>query len=83
GDLANQPADQNSLSDDKKVQADVWAGDTGQISDVHVERIPNTGNWQVAFTVSTKQTSQPVEMGCRLKVGGKPITETWSYTWVK
>jgi glucans biosynthesis protein len=83
GDLGNQPADQNSLPDDKKVQADVWAGDTGQISDVHVERIPNTGKWQVAFTVSTKQTSQPVEMGCQLKVGGKPITETWSYTWVK
>ena len=66
------------------LQPDVWIGKNGAISDqVSLSRIPGTNTWRVGFTVSTKQTSQPIEMTCRLKLDGRPVTETWNYTWVK
>jgi glucans biosynthesis protein len=76
GQLANLPPD-------AKVQADIWAGKNGEVTKVDVQKNPNNATWRVSFTVSTKQTNQPIDIGCTLRLDGKPLTETWTYTWVK
>lgn len=76
GELANLPPE-------TKIDTDIWAGKNGGVSDISCTKIPGTSTWRVRFTVSTKQTSQPIEMTCRLKRDGKSLTETWTYTWVK
>jgi len=73
----------SSLPPETVIQPDIWVGKNGGVSDVHCTRIPKTNTWRVNFTVSTRQTNQPIEMTCRLKHDGKPLTETWNYTWVK
>ncbi len=73
----------DKLPAEAPVQPDIWVNEVGAVSKIERQKIPNTDTWRVSFTVSTKQTSQPIEMTCRLKLDGRPITETWSYTWVK
>lgn len=76
GDLANLPAD-------AKLQPDIWIDEKGILSDVNLLPVPGTKMWQVSFGVTASETGNPVEMRCALRRDGRPITETWSYTWVK
>lgn len=39
-------------------------------------------SWRVSFYASTPENNKPHELTCRLLAGEKPVTETWSYTWM-
>jgi len=39
-------------------------------------------SWRVSFKVSTPENQKPQEFTCRLMFDDKPLTETWSYTWM-
>lgn len=62
---------------------DLWTGANGILSNISVQQIPNTKMWRVSFGVTAKPGNESVEMRCALRRDGQPITETWSYTWVK
>jgi glucans biosynthesis protein len=47
----------------------------------HVEKNSFDNSWRVTFTIIPAKRYVPTELRCRLKQGGKVITETWSYTW--
>ncbi len=38
--------------------------------------------WRVSFYAGTPGNNKPHELTCRLLAGDKPVTETWSYTWM-
>ncbi len=62
---------------------DLWTSDNGILSNVTVQAIPSTKMWRVTFGVTAKPGNNSVEMRCTLRNAGKPLTETWTYTWVK
>jgi glucan biosynthesis protein len=47
----------------------------------HVEKNGYDNSWRVTFTIIPAKRFVPTELRCRLIHNGKPITETWSYTW--
>jgi glucans biosynthesis protein len=47
----------------------------------HVEKNGYDNSWRVTFTIIPAKRYVPSELHCRLMHAGKPITETWSYTW--
>jgi glucans biosynthesis protein len=46
-----------------------------------VEKNGYDNSWRVTFTIIPLKHNVPTELRCRLLRSGKPITETWSYTW--
>jgi glucans biosynthesis protein len=76
GPLAGLPADVTP-------KPDIWVGEKGALSGVQCVKIPGTNNWQVSFGVTGTDGAAPVEMRCALLRDEKPLTETWTYTWVK
>ena len=61
------------------VKAEVTASH-GQIDNVTVERILETGAWRVAFRY-TPDGTKPADMHCFLLLYGESLTETWTYLW--
>ncbi len=49
--------------------------------DIKVEKNDYDHLWRVTFTIIPLKHNVPTEILCRLTRDGKPITETWSYTW--
>jgi len=47
----------------------------------NVEKNGYDNSWRVTFTIIPFKHYVPTELKCRLLQSGKPITETWSYTW--
>lgn len=74
GELAKLPAEAH-------VSAQTWISETGGIRDVQVQKNNYNDSWRVTFIASSNQLNKPVEMRCLLAVDGKPVTETWTYTW--
>ncbi|HVE17396.1 MAG TPA: glucan biosynthesis protein [Chthoniobacterales bacterium] len=62
---------------------DLWTSDNGILSNVTVQAIPTTKMWRVSFGITAKPGNDSVEMRCTLRNAGKPLSETWTYTWVK
>jgi periplasmic glucans biosynthesis protein len=52
----------------------------GQIDNVTVERILETGAWRVAFRY-TPDGTRPADLHCYLTLYGESLTETWTYLW--
>ena len=52
----------------------------GAISDVHVQRLAENGDWRVSFQLAPKST-QDVDLRCYLTLYGEALTETWTYLW--
>ncbi|HEX4024057.1 MAG TPA: glucan biosynthesis protein [Steroidobacteraceae bacterium] len=52
----------------------------GTVSDVHVQRLVENGDWRVSFQLSPKDT-QSVDLRCYLTLYGEALTETWTYLW--
>ncbi len=61
--------------------ADIRSMTDGVISEIRVEWNDFNASWRVSFVVSTAENHKPVEVACRLSAEGKPLTETWTYTW--
>jgi glucans biosynthesis protein len=70
------------LPDDAPVTADVWIGDSGAISNVQVVKNSFNKSWRVSFVASANQTKKPIELRCSLRLDNRPITETWTMTWI-
>ena len=63
-------------------QADVQSLTGAGISEIKVEWNDFNKQWRVSFVASTPENRKPQELICRLTNDGKPLTETWSYTWL-
>ena len=67
------------LAPSQSVKAEV-AASHGQIDNVTVERILETGAWRVAFRY-TPDGTRPADLHCFLLLYGEALTETWTYLW--
>jgi glucans biosynthesis protein len=52
----------------------------GDVSEVTLQRIPESGAWRLTFKVAPKG-NQPVDLRCYLTLYGEALTETWTYLW--
>lgn len=78
-----------ALPADAVLDASIWVGEGGRVTDKHITRNPETGGFRVVFEVTTDKDSplarmlpdkQPdTEMRVILLHGITPISETWSY----
>jgi glucans biosynthesis protein len=71
----------SKLPEDAKITADTWIGPAGSIKDVLVQKNNYSDSWRVTFIASTDDLAKPLELRCQLAVDGRPLTETWTYTW--
>ena len=76
GELSKLPAD-------AKITADMWISPGSGIKDVQVQKNTYSDSWRVTFVGSSSQTTKPVELRCALMIDGRPLTETWTYTWTE
>jgi glucans biosynthesis protein len=67
------------LNPSQSVTAQVTASH-GQIDNVTVERILETGAWRVAFRYNPDGT-RPADLHCFLMLYGESLSETWTYLW--
>lgn len=64
-------------------RVDVNSPTGAAIDKIKIEKNEFNQAWRVSFEISTADQSKPVEQLCRLvNPDGKPLTETWSYTWM-
>jgi glucans biosynthesis protein len=54
---------------------------TNVIRESSVEKNGYDKSWRVTFTLIPAKVNVPVELLCTLRSKGKPLSETWSYTW--
>ena len=69
----------NQLSKKLDLKADIQLT-TGEVSDVTIQKLPDTYGWRVAFKIAP-QDGKPVDMRLSLKLREKEISEVWSYVW--
>ncbi|MFZ4777391.1 MAG: glucan biosynthesis protein [Terrimicrobiaceae bacterium] len=74
GELSKLPAE-------ALVTADTWISASGGIKDVMVQKNSYNDSWRVTFIASSDQLTKPLELRCTLVFDGRPLTETWTYTW--
>jgi glucans biosynthesis protein len=53
----------------------------GTVRESRVEKNGYDNSWRVTFTIVPAKVNVPVELLCTLRSGGRPLTETWTYTW--
>ncbi len=70
------------LEADAAVKPEVWVSDNGRMTNVSIQKNENDGTWRVGLVPATAQEDQSVEMRCTLTLDGRPVSETWTYTWV-
>jgi periplasmic glucans biosynthesis protein len=62
------------------VKAEVRS-DNAAVATPVVQRLSDTGVWQVALVVTPKAAKRPVDLQCFLSLYGEVLTETWVYQW--
>lgn len=69
--------------DDGEIPEPVVTASRGSFSHFITERSPDGTKdlWRTMFDLDAKG-SDPVEMRCFLRYGGKPLTETWTYRYI-
>jgi glucans biosynthesis protein len=69
-----------SLPFGTKPQPDLWSARGSISDDALVEPIPDgvPGHWRVQFDLAV-DGAEPVDLRCKLKLGDRDLTETWSY----
>jgi periplasmic glucans biosynthesis protein len=71
--------DLNSLEGSQPVTAQLSAHN-GDVSDLHVQRLVENGDWRVTFRLTPKG-NQSADLRCYLTLYGEALTETWTYLW--
>jgi len=71
--------DLKGLDPSQPVKAEISANN-GSISDVTVERLPQSDTWRVAFKLDPKG-SKAVDLRGYLTLYGEVLTETWTHLW--
>lgn len=75
---ANQ-APHLDLSCNPPLQTDTTPGT--YLREFKVEKSNGDNAWRVTFTLIPLRHNTPTDIICRLTRDGKPLTETWTYTW--
>ncbi len=75
GELSGLPAD-------APVKPIIWVSDNGAVKNPGVQKNSNDSTWRVNFVPTTDQSDLPIEMRCTLMLDGRPVSETWTYTWI-
>jgi glucans biosynthesis protein len=70
-----------SIAADDPPAANVTYTEPGSLSQIIVQRNEYDKSWRASFVVSSSKKGEPIELTCRLERDGKPISETWTYTW--
>lgn len=73
-------AELSKLPGEAKLTADTWIGG-GTIKDLVVQKNNYGDSWRVSFIASSDQLDKAIELRCGLRLDGRPLTETWTYTW--
>jgi glucans biosynthesis protein len=73
-------AELSKLAYETPVTADLGIVD-GTITDVNVQKNNYGDSWRVSFIASSDQLTKPIELRCALRLDGRLLTETWTYTW--
>lgn len=68
------------IENSSELEAIITATETATVSEVSVQKIPETEKWRCSFKLSHKPNGKPVEMKAFLKKGDSVITESWTYT---
>ena len=63
-----------------ELEAIITATENGTISDIVIQKIPDTEKWRCSFKLSHKANAKPIELKAFLKKGDSVITESWTYT---
>ncbi|MEO7933577.1 MAG: glucan biosynthesis protein [Chthoniobacterales bacterium] len=70
------------LPPETPLQADISASNGGVLDKVQVQKNTNDNTWRATFTASTQTLQKPIELRCVLRQDGRPLTETWTSTWI-
>ena len=70
---ANQPPDLNITCDPPLPET--------RLRESKVEKNGYDNSWRVTFTIIPAKHNVPTDILCHLMRNGKPLTETWNYTW--
>ncbi|MBP9887816.1 MAG: glucan biosynthesis protein [Leptospiraceae bacterium] len=62
------------------LEAVVTATESAGVSEITVQKIPETEKWRCSFKLTHKANSKPVELKAFLKKSDSVITESWTYT---
>lgn len=72
----------SQLKPDQIPQPDVTSLSGADISEAKMEKNEFNNSWRLSFYASTPENQKPQEFASRLLWEGKPLTETWTYTWM-
>jgi len=70
-----------NIAPDHKPDIDLTCSPGTIVRESGVEKNDYDKSWRVMFTIIPAQVNVPVELRCLLRDHGKPLTETWTYTW--
>jgi len=68
------------IENSSELEAVVTATDSAQISEITIQRIPETEKWRCSFKLNSKANGKSIELKAFLKKGDSVITESWTYT---
>lgn len=69
------------IAPDQKPDLDLTCPAPNAIRESSVEKNDYDKSWRVTFTLVPAKVNVPVELRLTLRRQGKPISETWTYTW--
>lgn len=71
-----------SIAPDHRPDVDlVCAPSDARIREKSVQKNDYDKSWRATFTIIPAKVNVPVEIRCTLRDKGRPLTETWTYTW--
>jgi periplasmic glucans biosynthesis protein len=70
-----------NIAPDHKPDLDLTCSPGTVVRESGVEKNDYDKSWRVIFTIIPAKVNVPVELHCVLRDRGKPLTESWTYTW--
>lgn len=75
-------ADENfAQRDAASLEADIDVSEGGRVRHRAISAYPQIGGWRVAIETDAAESGRTINLRCRLRANGKPISETWVYSW--
>jgi glucans biosynthesis protein len=69
------------IAADHRPDLDLTCDAGARVRESSVEKNDYDKSWRAAFTITPAKVNVPVEIRCTLRDKGRPLTETWTYTW--
>jgi glucans biosynthesis protein len=70
-----------NVAPDHKPDLDLTCSPGSVVRESSVQKNDYDKSWRATFTIIPAKVNVPVELRLVLRGGGKPLTETWTYTW--